>query len=188
MALWLARLISINSFIRLLERDFSLLPNWILHIPVVTSIPPALKSVIIYFLFCILYDSQCEHGLFSWKPLIRWYLSWRSVVFSLRYWLDSEIFRRASFSVLAGSVDDRNLERNCRLKMVVFWHVLPCSLVDIDSRFRGAYFFHHQESWWWRQYPPVRRSVFIRRHGATSSLQWQSPWEPEILLQTVACF
>jgi hypothetical protein len=28
--------------------------------------------------------------------------------------------------------------------MTVFWHVVPCSLVEIDRRFRGAYCLHHQ--------------------------------------------
>jgi hypothetical protein len=29
-------------------------------------------------------------------------------------------------------------------KMTVFWYVAPCSLLEIDRRFRGAYCFHHQ--------------------------------------------
>jgi hypothetical protein len=31
------------------------------------------------------------------------------------------------------------------MKMAVFWDVAPCSLVDIDRCFRGAYSFHHQD-------------------------------------------
>jgi hypothetical protein len=30
------------------------------------------------------------------------------------------------------------------LKMTVFWDVAPCSVVEIDRRFRGAYCLHHQ--------------------------------------------
>jgi hypothetical protein len=30
------------------------------------------------------------------------------------------------------------------MKMTVFWNVAPCSLVEIDRRFRGAYYLHHQ--------------------------------------------
>jgi hypothetical protein len=30
------------------------------------------------------------------------------------------------------------------MKMAVFWDVAPCSLIDIDRRFRGAYCHHHQ--------------------------------------------
>jgi hypothetical protein len=30
------------------------------------------------------------------------------------------------------------------MKMAVFWDVAPCSLVDIDRRFRCAYCLHHQ--------------------------------------------
>jgi hypothetical protein len=29
-------------------------------------------------------------------------------------------------------------------KMTVFWDVAPCSLVEIDRRFTGAYCLHHQ--------------------------------------------
>jgi hypothetical protein len=31
------------------------------------------------------------------------------------------------------------------MKMGVFWNVVPCSLVDTDRRFRGAYCLHHQD-------------------------------------------
>jgi hypothetical protein len=31
------------------------------------------------------------------------------------------------------------------MKMVVFWDVAPCSLVDTDPHFRGAYCLHHQD-------------------------------------------
>jgi hypothetical protein len=30
------------------------------------------------------------------------------------------------------------------MKMTVFWDVAPCSLVDNDRRYRGAYCLHHQ--------------------------------------------
>jgi hypothetical protein len=30
------------------------------------------------------------------------------------------------------------------MKMVIFWDVAACSLVDIDRRFRGAYCLHHR--------------------------------------------
>jgi hypothetical protein len=30
-----------------------------------------------------------------------------------------------------------------KLKFRVFWDVLPCSQVDFDRRFRGAYCLHH---------------------------------------------
>jgi hypothetical protein len=29
------------------------------------------------------------------------------------------------------------------MKMSVFWNIAPCSLVETDRRFRGAYCFHH---------------------------------------------
>jgi hypothetical protein len=31
------------------------------------------------------------------------------------------------------------------MKMTVFWDVAPCSLVETDWRFRGAYCHHHQD-------------------------------------------
>jgi hypothetical protein len=30
------------------------------------------------------------------------------------------------------------------LKMTVFWDVVPCSLIDIQRRFKGAYCLHYQ--------------------------------------------
>jgi hypothetical protein len=30
------------------------------------------------------------------------------------------------------------------MKMGVNWDAAPCSQVDIDQRFRGAYYLHHQ--------------------------------------------
>jgi hypothetical protein len=33
-------------------------------------------------------------------------------------------------------------ERNLPLKMTVFWDVAPCSMVEIDRRFGGAYCLH----------------------------------------------
>jgi hypothetical protein len=35
------------------------------------------------------------------------------------------------------------LASDLSMKMIVFWDVVPCSLVDIDRRFRGAYCLHH---------------------------------------------
>jgi hypothetical protein len=33
--------------------------------------------------------------------------------------------------------------KKCDMKMAVFWDLAPCSLVDINQCFRGAYFLHH---------------------------------------------
>jgi hypothetical protein len=30
------------------------------------------------------------------------------------------------------------------IKMVVFWVVAPCNLVEVNKRFRGAYYLHHK--------------------------------------------
>jgi hypothetical protein len=32
------------------------------------------------------------------------------------------------------------------MKTTVFWDVLPCSLVEIYQRLRGAYCLHHQDN------------------------------------------
>jgi hypothetical protein len=54
--------------------------------------------------------------------------------------------------------------------MAVFCDVGPCSLVDINRRFRGAYCLRHYLSFWWgRQEDSLkRRSVSTRLHGAVS--------------------
>jgi hypothetical protein len=56
------------------------------------------------------------------------------------------------------------------MKMPAFWAVAPCSLVEVDRRFRGAYCLlqHRPED---RQYVPLkRRSTPTRLNGAIS--QW----------------
>jgi hypothetical protein len=30
------------------------------------------------------------------------------------------------------------------VKMAVFWDAAPCSLIEVDRRFRGAYCLYHQ--------------------------------------------
>jgi hypothetical protein len=45
------------------------------------------------------------------------------------------------------------------MEMAVFWNVVPCSLVEIDRRFRDACCLHHL--------PDDRWSIFTRLHGAT---------------------
>jgi hypothetical protein len=30
------------------------------------------------------------------------------------------------------------------MKMTAFWDIAPCSLVEVDRHFRGAYCLHHQ--------------------------------------------
>jgi hypothetical protein len=50
-----------------------------------------------------------------------------------------------------------------------FWDVAPCSHVEVDRSFRGAYCLHYQGDWWWRPYAPLkRRSASTWLHGATS--------------------
>jgi hypothetical protein len=34
------------------------------------------------------------------------------------------------------------------MTIAAFWVVAPCSLVDIDRRFRDAYYLHHQGDSW----------------------------------------
>jgi len=35
------------------------------------------------------------------------------------------------------------------MKIAIFWNVTPCSLVEIDGRFRSAYCLHHQGKSLW---------------------------------------
>jgi hypothetical protein len=54
------------------------------------------------------------------------------------------------------------------IKIRVFWNVMPCSLIGVDRRFRGAYCLHHQGNGW-RQYAPLKCwSTPMRLHRATS--------------------
>jgi hypothetical protein len=42
------------------------------------------------------------------------------------------------------------------MNMTAFWDTVPCSLVEVGRRFRGAYWLHHQgdesSPWLWKQY------------------------------------
>jgi hypothetical protein len=42
------------------------------------------------------------------------------------------------------NVCDFRFSRAASMKFRVFWDVAPCSQVDVDRRFRGAYCLHHQ--------------------------------------------
>jgi hypothetical protein len=42
--------------------------------------------------------------------------------------------------------------------MTVFWEVAPCSLVETDRRFSGAYCLHHHQD------DPIRRRENLKYH------------------------
>jgi hypothetical protein len=51
-------------------------------------------------------------------------------------------------------------QRFITFNMTDFWDVAPCSLVETDRRFKGAYCLHHQGNplaWWWGQYAALKR-------------------------------
>jgi hypothetical protein len=53
------------------------------------------------------------------------------------------------------------------IEMTAFWGIAPCSLVEVDQRFRDSYCLHHQSDVYTAQYP--------RRLSSSYS----PPWEPE---------
>jgi hypothetical protein len=50
------------------------------------------------------------------------------------------------------------------MKMTVYWDVAPCSLLDIDRRFRGAYCLHQQSDKPEDRYFHTRRSDNLKSH------------------------
>jgi hypothetical protein len=44
------------------------------------------------------------------------------------------------------------------MKMIVFWDITPCSLDEVDGRFRVAYCLYHQGDISWR---PFETSVYF---------------------------
>jgi hypothetical protein len=65
--------------------------------------------------------------------------------------------------------------------MTGFWDIAPCSLVDVDRRFRGAYCPLHQGSSPWdytAQYP--------RRLSSSYSSRWEPNISPNIVMSNAA--
>jgi hypothetical protein len=76
-----------------------------------------------------------------------WPLSWTTCIYFtssdtkyLRSNLISSFHSCLCFQVVSRL---RSPDQNCEKKMAVFWHVVPCSLIDTDRRFRGAYCHQH---------------------------------------------
>jgi hypothetical protein len=55
------------------------------------------------------------------------------------------------------------------MKMVVFWGVAPCSLVEVYRRFRGACCLHHQGG-----ATTQKTAIFILAAVRTSNLTWKT--------------
>jgi hypothetical protein len=47
---------------------------------------------------------------------------------------------KITYKILAGKSQGKTLRR---MKMRAFWNIVPFGLVEVDRRFRGAYFLHH---------------------------------------------
>jgi hypothetical protein len=79
---------------------------------------------------------------------------------------------------------DGTEEITWKTKMPVFWDVAPCSLVEINRRFRSTCFLHHHHPQWWRhkhlwnvgQFLPDYTEQHLRRQSSSYS----PPWELEI--------
>jgi hypothetical protein len=67
------------------------------------------------------------------------------------------------------------------MKVAAFWDTAPCSLIEVDRRFRGAYCPRHQSLlspspwWWWQNTPLKRRAASTTLDGAISqkALIWK---------------
>jgi hypothetical protein len=65
---------------------------------------------------------------------------------------------------------------NSLVKMVVFWVVAPCSLVEVYQRFRGPCCLHHQGD---ESYLLLPDYTALQPRRQPSS--YSPPWEPQIL-------
>jgi hypothetical protein len=54
------------------------------------------------------------------------------------------------------------------MKMTVFWDIWPCSIIEVDRRFRCVYCLHQGERPDDGGKPLKRRSTYTRLHGAIS--------------------
>jgi len=84
----------------------------------------------------------------------------KPTAFSSSGWILRDLYQHVTIQVLT----------TASMKIRVFWDAAPCSLVEVDRRFRDAYCLHHQDDdpspWWWRHYAPLKRrstciSIFI---------------------------
>jgi hypothetical protein len=67
--------------------------------------------------------------------------------------------------------------RRPKLEMVVFWDVAPCSLVDVDRRFRGTYYLH---SSLWSSYSLLWKHEISQRpkmFHAWKQTDWETDWQ-----------
>jgi hypothetical protein len=68
-----------------------------------------------------------------------------------------------------------------RVKMIAFWDIAPCSLVEADRPYWGEHYL--ASSGKWRQYAPLKRRYTSRLHGVFPwrlSSSYSPPWEPKI--------
>jgi hypothetical protein len=67
------------------------------------------------------------------------------------------------------------------MKMTAFGDIAPCSLVEADRRFRGAYCLHRQGGWW-RQYAPSTRPHDAISQKAVIFTAYSFLWESEVII------
>jgi hypothetical protein len=71
-----------------------------------------------------------------------------------------------------------------RMKMTVFWDAVPCSLVEVYRRFRGAYCLHHRPDGGSKHLWNVGKLTdYTAQHPSRQSPSYLPLWELEISLE-----
>jgi hypothetical protein len=76
------------------------------------------------------------------------------------------------------------------MNVTVLWDVAPCSLVEIERRFTGAYCFHQQGGQFLRDYTaqhPTRQSFSVYLRSKTDINCLDNPW-PLFVTKSCRCF
>jgi hypothetical protein len=163
---------------------------------------PAILTEIFSWCYSVLPDECLELGhdhffqipfnsSFTYRPIIRRCIVWVTEKASL---ITLQMNHTLFWKIIGGwCTDPPNsyfsllISAECKaafdFKMTVFWDIAPCNLVEVDRRFRGAYWLHHHlpddggSTHLWNVGLLLDYTALYPRR--LSSL-YPLPWEPEI--------
>jgi hypothetical protein len=111
---------------------------------------------------------------------------YRKIIISLGY---SFLLNKTSILAKKSKRLDKITRSRKRLKMQAFWDVSPCSLFELDRRFRGAYRLQYQSDNRGSRHlwivGIILQRYYTALHPRKLSASYSPPWEPEISLNEI---